>query len=193
MKDAKGVYTVMTKYELEVKMLVDSWVYGGIADLIKQMPEGVLGVNVLGIKKQEGAWDSTCLSSVMQDYEENKTIEEQKPNSSLSERPIHEWDSLAEDMDVRVESHKKNMAEEQKLIAVQKRLAQLNEGRRFGTEGYLSLSCDLQSLDTYEDTNKIKHYTLHRTTLYDIPPCIVTDSMDKLYDYVFNQLEPNNK
>jgi hypothetical protein len=115
-----GSATEVAFYELDVKMLVDSWVYGGIADLIKQMPEGVLGVNVLGIKKQEGAWDSTCLSSVMQDYEENKTREEQKPNSSLSERPIHEWDSLAEDMDVRVESHKKNMAEEQKLIAVQK-------------------------------------------------------------------------
>jgi hypothetical protein len=105
----------MTRYELEVKMLVDSWVYGGISDLMKKMPEGVLGVNVIGIKKQEGAWDSSCLPCVMKDYEENSPRDEQLSKPSPTERPRHEWDSLVNAMDVRIEAHKNNMSEESKL------------------------------------------------------------------------------
>jgi hypothetical protein len=177
----------VVRYKLDVEMLVDSWVYGGITDLMKKMPEGVLGVNVIGIKKQEVAWDATCLPCTMKDYEESQPRDEQLYKPSPTERPRHEWDSLVDAMDVRVEAHKNNMSIEDKLKDVRKRLKFLNEGIEYGSEGCLELR-----VIWLEETGTTQ-YTLQRMSLRPTPPCIVTDSVDILHDYVFNQLEPNRK
>jgi len=81
------------------------------------------------------------------------------------------------------ETQSDEIEEEQKLRAVKERLSQLNEERHFYMEDYLSLRFIASE----------KKYVLQRTSLYDIPPCIITDSVSELYDYVFNQLETNKK
>jgi hypothetical protein len=194
----------MTRYELDVKMLVDSWVYGGIADLMKKMPEGVLGVNVIGIKKQEGAWDSSCLPCVMKDYEENSPKDEQLSKPSPTERPRHEWDSLADAMDVRIEAHKKNISEQSKLepnrheegtlvpvltkeehdklAFVQKELKKQNEGKNVWQVGYKTL---LRGFGN--ETGRLSWVIEVVHTPLGKPVSMEFDTVGKLYSYIFNQ------
>jgi hypothetical protein len=150
----------MTKYELEVKMLVDSWVYGGIADLIKQMPKGILGVNVLSIKKQEGAWDSSCLPFVM---------------DGLSAQS-----SIAGEDSTQVQVLTKK--EQDKLDFVEKELKKQNEGKDVGQVGYKTLlKAFTKETGILSWIIEIEDAPLGNTTSMEF------DTVDKLYSYIFNQ------
>ena len=170
----------MTRYELEVKMLVDSWIYGGIAELIEKMPEGVLGVNVLGIKKQEGAWDTTCLPSVMREYEEDNTRkEEDARNHRRNSSDLLIKAMPNDEMDSKVEAYKK-------ITEVYRRLGFLNKGKTPSDEGFIYLT------QAPLENSEYVVYTLSRTSLYDIGD-VHKVGVDSLHDYVFNKLEPNRK